>query len=129
MANVMGNNGVVKVGAVAVAEVLQFTLTKNANVASDMVQGDGWDTHKVGSKNWTASINCFWDKTDTTGQGALDVGDEVTVHLMPGGTAVGDIDFNGLCTVTSLEITSQQDNIVTANISVQGNGALTESTL
>ena len=129
MANLSGNSGDVTIGANIVAEVLSFSLTEGVNVLDDTVIGDTADTHKVGTENWSGSISCFWDDSDATGQEALTIGASVEVHLRPEGAGTGNIDFNGTATVTSIERAVANNAIVTANFSIQGNGALTRAVL
>jgi hypothetical protein len=129
MANVIGNSGEVLVSTNQVAEVVDFSMSKAVNVADDTVIGDTWQSHKTGTQNWSGSVNCFWDKTDTTAQGAMTIGASVDLHLIPEGSTAGNIDFNGTVTITGIEMSTANDSIVTANFSFQGNGALTEDTL
>lgn len=129
MANLIGTNGVVKVGSVSVAEVTEFSLSQTASTADDTVLGDTWKTHKVGTQEWSGSVSCFWDDSDTTGQGAMTVGASVELHLIPEGPGTGNIDYNGMATITGIEQSVANDSIVTASFTYTGNGALTESTL
>ncbi len=129
MANLTGNNGDVAIGTNIVAEVLSFSLTEGVNVIDDTVVGDTSDTHQMGTTNWSGSISCFWDDTDSTGQEAMTIGASVVVHLRPEGTGTGNIDFTGTASVTSIERSVANNSIITANFSFQGNGALTRTVL
>jgi len=129
MANIIGNDGDVTISANIVAEVLSFSLSEGIAIADDTVIGDTADTHQVGTTNWTASLSCFWDSTDTTGQEALTIGASIEAHLRPSGAGAGNIDFNGTASVTSIERANTNNAIVTANFSIQGNGALTRTVL
>ena len=71
----------------------------------------------------------LWDETDTTGQGALTIGAEVTLNLYPEGDASGDVYYTGSAIVTGRTINSSYDGLVEMSISVQGNGALTQTTV
>jgi hypothetical protein len=129
MATIRGNDGTVLVGTSTVAEIVSFELTTNANTTDDTVLGDSWDTHIAGTKNWSGSINCYYDETDTTGQDALVEGSEVTVHLVPKGDSTGNRDYTGTVTITSVSYGGFQNNTTaTANFSFTGNGALTRTT-
>ena len=125
----IGNSGLVKITAATVAEVLSWSLTENANTADDTVLGDASESHKVGTKNWSGSVSCYWDETDSTGQEAMVVGASVALHLLPDGAAGGDIDFNGTATIESIERSGANDSIVTADFTFKGNGDLTRSVL
>ncbi len=129
MANYSGNSGSVLIGANAVAEVLSFALSEGINVIDDTVIGDTSDTHKVGTVNWSGSVSCYWDDTDTTGQEAMTVGASVALHLLPTGSGTGKIDFNGTASITAIERSPANNAIITANFTFQGNGALTRSVL
>lgn len=125
MATYLGKDGVVKVGSVAIAEVRNFSITQAAATTEDTVMGDSWSTHKVTLKSWSGQLACFWDATDTTGQGALTIGAEVTLKLYPGGVASGDQELSGSAIITSIETQLAHDGIVEASFSFQGTGALT----
>lgn len=130
MATIRGNSGEVLVGSNAVLKVLSFELSRTVTTADDTAIGDDWATHiNGGVKSWTGSISCYYDKADTTGQVALALDASVDLHLIPAGSATGNIDFNGTATVTDSPVSTENDSIVTISFSLTGNGALTESTL
>jgi hypothetical protein len=129
MATLIGNLGTVKVSTNTVAEVTEFSITQAATTADDTVLGDTWKSHKVGTTEWSGSVSCYWDDSDTTGQGAMTVGASVELHLIPEGAGTGNKDYNGTVTITSIEQSVTLDSIVTASFSFTGNGALTISTL
>lgn len=128
MANIMGNNGSVEIGANAVAEVSAFTLNTGVAIADDTVLGDTYKSHKTGTKNWSGSVNCYWDDTDTTGQEMMEEGDSVDLSLIPDPT-VGATDFNGTATITAVTIENPLDGIVTASFTFEGNGALNRTAI
>ncbi len=129
MATSHGKDGIVKVGANAVAETTQWSVTQTAETADDTAQGDSWRSHIVGLNAWTASITCHWDPSDTNGQVALTIGASVTLNLYPSDDASGDAEYTGTATVTSIGIQSSVDGIVSQSFDCQGNGALTISTV
>jgi hypothetical protein len=129
MATHTGNEGIVKVGANAVAEVRSFTVTETAETVDDTVKGDTYRTKKVTFKSWSGEIGALWDETDTDGQGALSVGAEVTLNLYPEGDSSGDTYLTGAAIITEREITSDLEGLVEASLTVEGNGALTEATV
>jgi predicted secreted protein len=79
-------------------------------------------------KSFSGSIDVFWDETDTTGQGALTVGSEVTIKFYPEGATTGDTFYSGSAIVTGKTINGSFDGMVEASITVQGTGALATST-
>ena len=128
MATHTGSEGTVKVGANAIAEIRSYSVEQTGDTVEDTTMGDSWRTHKATLKSWTASVDVFWDETDTTGQGALNVGTEVTLNLYPEGSTTGDVYFTGTGIVTGKTVSASYDGMVESSISVQGTGALTQST-
>ena len=129
MATHKGSEGVVKVGANTVAEVRSYTITESADTLEDTSMGDTARTYKSSLTTFTGSIDALWDETDTTGQGALTIGSEVTFAVYPEGDTAGDTYYSGTAIVTEVSRTGSFDGLVEASISVQGTGALTESTV
>jgi predicted secreted protein len=129
MATHAGSEGTVKVGANAIAEIRSFSIEETADTIEDTTMGDGARTYKPSLTSFSGSVDVFWDETDSTGQGALTIGAEVTLNLYPEGSANGDTYLSGSAIVTSRSISSSFDGMVEMSISVQGNGALTTSTV
>lgn len=128
MATHTGSEGTVKVGSNAVAEIRSYSVEQTGDTVEDTTMGDTWRTHKPTLKSWTASVDVYWDETDTTGQGALTVGSEVTLNLYPEGASTGDSYFSGTGIVTGKTVTASFDGMVESTISVQGTGTLSNST-
>lgn len=129
MANHKGSEGTIKVGANAVAEIKSYSITETADTIEDTVMGDAARTYKPSLTSFSGSLDVLWDETDTTGQGALTVGSEVTLNVYPEGSTTGDTYFTGSAIVTSVAVSGSFDGLVTASISVQGNGALSTTTV
>ena len=129
MATHTGSEGTVKVGANAVAEIRSFTLEESGETIETTSMGDAARTYVAGLKTFTGSIECFWDETDTNGQGALSVGSEITINVYPEGDTSGDTYYTGTAIVTGASISSTFDGMVERSFSIQGSGALTESTV
>ena len=81
MANHKGSEGTVHVGANAIAEIRSWTIEENGDVLEDTTMGDSARTFLASLTNWSASVDVYWDETDTNGQGALTVGASVTLNL------------------------------------------------
>lgn len=128
MATHTGSEGTVKVGANTVAEIRSFSISTTADTAEDSSMGDSWRTFKTTLKGWSGSLDCFWDETDTTGQGAMVEGAEVTLNVYPEGATTGDKYYTGSVIITGLTINSSFDGLVEASFTFQGNGALSFST-
>lgn len=129
MATHIGNDGQVKIGANAVAEIVSFSLSESVNTADDSVLGDTSTSHIAGMKSWSGSVSCYWDETNTTGQGAMTAGASVTLNLYPEGSTSGDTYWTGTATITGIERSVSNDTIVQANFTFTGNGALTSTTV
>lgn len=128
MATHTGSEGTVKVGTSAVAEIRSFSIQTTADTAEDTSMGDSWRSFKTTLKGWSGSLDCFWDETDTTGQGALVEGAEITLNVYPEGATTGDKYYTGSAIVTGVTINSSFDGLVESSISFQGTGALSFST-
>jgi hypothetical protein len=129
MATETSANGVIKVGSTAIAEVTGYSITYTSDTVEDTVMGDSARTYKPTLKSYTASIDCMYDQTDTTGQGALDVGSEITYSLYPSGETSGDIYFTGSGIITSKALNGSTGEMISATFEVQGSGDLTESSV
>lgn len=129
MATHSGSEGTVKVGSNAVAEIRSYSIEESADTLEDTSMGDTARTYKPSLTTFSGSLDVLWDETDTTGQGALTIGAEVTLNLYPEGDAAGDTYYTGSAIVTGRTITGSFDGLVEMSITVQGNGALTESTV
>ncbi len=128
MATHTGSEGTVKVGTATIAEIRSFSVATTADTAEDTTMGDSWRTFKTTLKGWSGSLDCFWDETDTTGQGALVDGAEVTLNLYPEGATTGDKYYTGTAIITGTTINSSFDGLVESSITFQGTGALTLGT-
>lgn len=129
MATHAGSEGTVKVGANAIAEIRSFSIEETADTLEDTTMGDTARTRKASLTSFSGSVDVLWDETDTTGQGALTIGAEVTLNLYPEGSDTGDTYMTGSAIVTGRTINSSYDGLVEMSISVEGNGALTTTTV
>jgi hypothetical protein len=128
MATHKGQDGIVKVGSDAVAEVRSFSIEETADTVEDTVMTDTARTYITTLKSFSGSLDVFWDETDTNGQVALAVGNSVTLAFYPEGDASGDTYYSGTALVTGFTRTASFDGMVEASITVQGSGALTTAT-
>jgi predicted secreted protein len=129
MATHAGSEGTVKVGSDAIAEIRSFSIEETADTLEDTSMGDAARTYKPSLTSFSGSVDVFWDETDSTGQGALTIGAEVTLNLYPEGDTAGDTYLSGAAIVTGRSVSSSFDGLVEMSISVQGNGALTQTTV
>lgn len=129
MASHIGRDGIVKVGAATVAEVKSFSIEESADTVETTKMTDTARSHAITLTSFSGSLDCFWDETDTTGQGALTIGASVTLALYPEGETAGDTYYSGTALVTGVSRSASFDGMVEASISVQGTGALTADTV
>ena len=129
MSNHKGSEGAVYIGANAVAEVKEWSISESGDTIEDTILGETARSFKPGNTEWEGSMGCFWDETDTNGQGALTIGAEVTLNLYPEGNASSDVYYTGSAIITGIERSAAFDGMVEASYSFKGNGALTESTV
>lgn len=129
MATHTGSEGTVRVGTTNdILEIRSYSVEETSDTAEDTSMGDSYRTFKTTLKAWTGSVDVFWDETDTTGQGALTVGSEVSVRFMPEGATTGDTYLTGSAIVTGKTITASFDGMVESTITLQGTGSLTSAT-
>ena len=129
MATHAGSEGTVKVGSDAIAEIRSFSIEETADTLEDTSMGDAARTYKPSLTSFSGSVDVFWDETDSAGQGALTIGAEVTLNLYPEGDTAGDTYLSGAAIVTGRSVSSSFDGLVEMSISVQGSGALTQTTV
>ena len=129
MATHKGSEGTVKVGTNAVAEIRSYNIDETADTLEDTSMGDSARTYKSSLTSFSGSLDVFWDETDTSGQGALSIGSEVTLNFYPEGDTTGDTYYSGTAIVTGVSRSASFDGLVEASISVQGTGSLTETTV
>ena len=129
MANHTGLEGTVKIGANTIAEIRSYNYSESHDAIEDTAMGDTVRTFKAGISSWSGSVDVYCDETDTTGQGAMTIGTEVTVNFYPEGATTGDIYKTGSAIVNSLDTSASLDGMVEMSVGLTGNGALTEATV
>ena len=129
MANHTGVSGVVKVGSNVLAEVRSFTLDTTAELIEDTTLTDSSKSYQFGKKGATATVDCWWDETDTNGQIAIIEGSQVALNLYPEGADSGDYYFSGTWLIGSNSISIPTDGIIEASFNATLTGALTRGTV
>lgn len=127
MATIKGNSGVVKIGATAVAEITNFSVTETEGTVEDTALGDVARTRVADElPTWTASVNCHHYKADTTGQALALVGESLSFEFAPAGTAAGKEKLSGTGIVTNRQVGDVANGqIVPLALQIEGSGALT----
>ena len=129
MATHVGTSGVVKVGSDAVAEVTGFNIDETADTVEDTSLTDTSKTYKALRSDATGTIECHWDETDTSGQGALTVGASVTLNLYPEGADAADTYYTGSAIVTGVSQNVSLDGVIARTITVQFSGGVSTTTV
>lgn len=130
MANhLAGTAGLVKIGSATVAEVKGWKVTTTADIKEDTVLRDTWKTKKSSLKDWNGSLSCQWDDTDATGQSLIVEGAELVLNLYPEGADSGDFFWSGNVIVAQCEYVGELGEIIGADFTFEGNGALVRSTV
>ena len=128
MANHIGVDGLVTVGGVTVAELKGFSIEESVNAIDNSTINDTASSAIAGRSSWTASIECQWDDTDATGQGAMTIGATAALVFKPEGATTGDANFTGTAIVTSVSKAIADEAVITQSFSLTGVGALVEGT-
>jgi len=128
MATFKGNEGTVLSGSDAVAEIRSFSVSETADVIEDTVMGDSAKSYVASFTDATATVECYFDDTDTA-QNSFTVGSSVTLNLQMEGNTTGDHKLSGTALITGRDISVAADGMVEATFSMQITGGLTEGTV
>ena len=128
MATHHGKEGVVTAGGTAIGEITGFTLETTADVVEDTQLTDAAKSFITGRTSFSGSLDMNYDKSDAQ-QETLVVGSEISFVLLPEGNSAGDQSFTGTGIVTGMSITNGMDAIVSRNVTFQGTGSLSKSTV
>ena len=128
MATHHGKEGVVTAGGTAIGEITGFTLETTADVVEDTQLSDAAKSFVSGRTSFSGSLDMNYDKSDAQ-QETLVVGSEISFVLLPEGNTSGDQSFSGTGIVTGMSVTNGMDAIVSRNVTFQGTGSLSKSTV
>ena len=129
MANHTSASGIVKVGSTAIAELRTMSFSGNAEIIDATLLTSTSKVNKSGTKSYTGSCECFWDETDSSGQGALLEGASVTMTWLFEGDTSGDTTYACAAIVDSIEVSAGVDGMVEASFNWTSTGDLTRSTV
>ena len=124
MACYKGLAGVVTVEGVSVAQVRSYTITESADTAECTAMNDTHRKHVATIKSWEGSMDLVWDKQDNTAGLAVG-GADVALIVYPEG--ISGVSLSGQIIVTSMEISADFEDVVTASVSFTGTGPLTRT--
>jgi hypothetical protein len=123
-----GSEGTIKIGANTLGELRSFSLESTAETIEKTKMGDSARSYAVGLIAFTGTASVFFDETDTA-QGSCDAGTSITLEVYPEGADSGDTYYTGSAIVTGRTINSSFDGMVEMELSFQGSGGLTETTV
>lgn len=129
MAKHHGKNGLVKIGANAVAEVTRWTIQETADTSDTTAMRQSWQTHLTNIPAWSGTVEGWYDPADTNGQVALVIGGSVTIGLYSDGDAAGKQYFSGTASITQRSVEGAVNGTVSFSINITGNGALATETV
>lgn len=124
-----GSEGTVKVGSNVIAELKSYTIEESGDTIETTSLGMQSRTYVAGLKTFTGTIECYWDETDSSGQGAMTVGSQITINFYPEGDGAGDTYYTGSAIITGRSVTGTTDGTVDRSFTIQGTGALSETTV
>ena len=128
MATHSGSEGTVKIGSATLGEIRSYSIESTGETIEDSTMGDVARTYKAGLTTFTASFEVYFDEQDGAQQ-AVEAGSSITFSIYPEGETAGDTYYTGSGIVTGRSITASFDGMVEMSLSVQGSGALTETTV
>lgn len=131
MATYTGENGAVYFGTDSAGEsivtnVRSWTLDHTKETIDSSVMGSGARTYKNGMHTFTGSVEVVFDSAHLTSHRNMvdpSYDDDVFIELWTS-TDSGAQKFTGKVIVTSVSRTASFDDLITATINFQGNGAL-----
>ena len=117
-----GSEGYVKVGSpsASVAEVKDWSLSESADTIETTSMGDSARTYVPSLTSASGSISCQFDEANTTGQGAMTVGAEVTLELYVDADTYATVS----AIITEAGVSSAFDGVVQCSYSFAANGAV-----
>lgn len=123
---IVGNDGIVKIGGVAVGKVISFEFTNTATDVSAVTMDSDNAHHDAGSKDGSGSATALFDPTDS-GQGAISDGAKIDLDLFADSDQTGGTKHAGNVMVTDVGASQEVDSYVQKTFSWVGR--LTEATV
>jgi hypothetical protein len=137
MATLTGNDGVISIDSVNVANVRNFSIEMKADTIETSVMGQDYRTYVTGMNSFSGSADVYFEPSDfdtneavfnpTAGSGNMLVGKSgVTGKFYLAKDSQGtttDYLLQGSIIITGYNIKSSMDGLVEASISFQGTGS------
>ena len=127
MAVMHGKDAAIKKDSVAVAYAQEWSIDSGLSAEDVTDFGDDWKAFAGGLAEWSGTMNCFFDPTNTEQKAIHDA----LITAAPTG-ALTDVTFyldatyyySGNVIITGVNISVSVSGIITVAFSFQGNGAL-----
>jgi predicted secreted protein len=127
MATHTGSEGTIKIGSTVLGELRSYTLEQTGDTIEDTSMGDSVRSYKAGLKSSSGSASVFFDEADA-GQLLCTVGSSITLNVFPEGNQATDKFYAVDAIVTGYNVSASFDGMVEAEITFQGNSAVTIGT-
>jgi predicted secreted protein len=127
MATHTGSEGTIKIGSTVIGELRSYTLEQTGDTIEDTSMGDSVRSYKAGLKSSSGSASVFFDEADA-GQLLCTVGSSITLNVFPEGNQATDKFYAVDAIVTGYNVSASFDGMVEAEITFQGNSAVTIGT-
>ena len=127
MPAIKGKDGVLTVEGTAVAQVTAYSLTETSETAetTSFDSTNGFKTHVPTLKSWEGSCDLVYNEQEMTDTDLVPGGDPKALILYPEG--LGTSSYAGNIIITSMEITGETADVVSATINFTGTGVLTRT--
>ena len=127
MSVIRGRDGSVKFDDGVVGEITNFEVTESqTSYTRNVMDGVEWDRSVGGRKSWTATIEGYYDPADAE-HGGISIGQEATAEFFPEGDVSGKERRHGTGRVEERRTRHNEDGLVEFNITLKGNGELTDA--
>lgn len=136
MATMVGNDGNVAVGNIAIAQVRTFTVEMTADTIETTIMGQDSRTFLKGLSQFSGSADIYFDPLEfNSGVATFNPTHSTSVVGLSGvavkfyldQNATNDIAFQGNCIITGYTVNTSMDGLVEASITFQGTGGTTFS--
>jgi len=107
---------------------VSFSIEETAATYDQTAAGEAWETHNVGKKSWSGTIELRLDDAAEANQG-LRAGEKITFTGYSDGDESGKTFYTGEATLVSVSMNVQQSDTVGRTWNITGNGPLTKDTV
>jgi len=128
MATIVGNDGQVVIGGIAVVSTRNFSVDMTSDTIETTTMGTDVRTYVKGMSSWSGSADIYFNTDDYNANVII----PATANAAVGGAAVGvkfyldqdtnDVALYGNGIITGYSVSSSMDGLIEATISFQGSG-------